>query len=113
MGVTVAESWDIESDPDIHYLKCWGGDLLDMDPETHFDGPRAASPTSRKSRDLAALKQLRTWLDNPVDPWTTTVSRQQVDTSDYFIEVSNRRRQEVVSWHEASNKASKGNEAPA
>ncbi|KAK3358096.1 kinase-like domain-containing protein [Lasiosphaeria hispida] len=77
-------------------FSCWGGDPLDMDPETHFDGPRTASPTSRKPRDLAALKQLRTWLDNPVDPWTTTVSRQQADTADYFAEVGNRRMQEAV-----------------
>ncbi|KAK3342128.1 hypothetical protein B0T25DRAFT_586173 [Lasiosphaeria hispida] len=28
------------------------------------------------TQDLAALTQLRTWLDNPVDPWTTTFSRQ-------------------------------------
>ncbi|KAK0732128.1 hypothetical protein B0H67DRAFT_655404 [Lasiosphaeris hirsuta] len=77
-------------------FSCWGGDPLDMNPETHFDGPRTASHTSGKSRDLAALKQLGTWLDNPIDPWTTTISRQQADTADYFVEVGNRRRQEAV-----------------
>ncbi|KAK3358799.1 kinase-like domain-containing protein [Lasiosphaeria hispida] len=94
-------------------FSCWGGDPLDMDPETYYDGPRTASPTSRKSRDLAALKQLRIWLDNPIDPWTTTISRQRVDASEYFVEVSNRRNQEAVARHKASIKAAKDNETAA
>jgi hypothetical protein len=61
-----------------------------MDPETHFDGP-GGNPTSRKSRDLASLHHLRTWLDNPVAE--TTFQRHMRESATRFNEVANERRQ--------------------
>lgn len=46
----------------------WGDDPLDLDEKTEFNGPYGG-PTCRKSRDLAALNKLRTWIDNPVHLW--------------------------------------------
>ena len=45
-------------------FSCWGRDPLDLDPETRYNGSLAGLPTSRRSRDLAALERLRTWLDD-------------------------------------------------
>ncbi|KAK3338615.1 kinase-like domain-containing protein [Lasiosphaeria hispida] len=92
---------------------CWGGDPLDMDPETYYDGPRMGSPTSRKSRDLAALKQLHAWLDNPVDPWDTTIARQQVEMAACFVEVGNKRSRAAAARREASSRAAEHDEAAA
>ncbi|KAK4445811.1 kinase-like domain-containing protein [Podospora aff. communis PSN243] len=59
-------------------FSCWGKDPLDLDPETHYYGPLAGLPTSRRSRDLAALERLRTWLDDY--DFTTDNVQDQVDT---------------------------------
>ncbi|KAK3342057.1 hypothetical protein B0T25DRAFT_574367 [Lasiosphaeria hispida] len=72
-------------------FECWGEDPLDMEPETHFVGPLAAGPTSRKSRDIASLNYLRTWIDNP------------------DIETASRRRRNKAS----RTKAAEGNETAA
>ncbi|KAK3356483.1 kinase-like domain-containing protein [Lasiosphaeria hispida] len=89
-------------------FECWGGDPLDMDPETHYDGP-GGSPTSRKSRDLASLHHLRTWLDNPV--LETTIQRQQIETASHFVQVANERMRAAAARVEASrNKAAKESE---
>jgi len=61
-----------------------------MDPETHFIGPLAGCATSRKSRDLAALERLRTWIDNP--EFTHHDRCRDAD----FVEVGNRRIQEAA-----------------
>jgi len=58
-----------------------------MDPETHCDAEGHA--TSRKSRDLASIHHLRTWLDNPV--LETAIKRQQNETARLFFQVSNER----------------------
>ncbi|KAK4111498.1 hypothetical protein N656DRAFT_829818 [Canariomyces notabilis] len=42
----------------------FGEDPLDLDEKTLYDGP-SGDPTSRKSRDLASLKRLAVWLDDP------------------------------------------------
>ncbi|KAK4234816.1 hypothetical protein C8A03DRAFT_37371 [Achaetomium macrosporum] len=89
---------------------CWGGDPLDMDPETYYDGPRMACPTSRKSRDLASLKQLRTWLDNPVYSWDTTAARRLAEMAEHFVKVGNRLREAAAARREASDKAAEQNE---
>ncbi|KAK0745717.1 kinase-like domain-containing protein [Schizothecium vesticola] len=68
-------------------FECWGGDPLDMDPETHCDAE--GHTTSRKSRDLASIHHLRTWLDNPV--LETAIKRQQNETARLFFQVSNGR----------------------
>ncbi|KAK3363816.1 kinase-like domain-containing protein, partial [Lasiosphaeria hispida] len=44
----------------------WGEDPPDMEMEA---ADIAWTPVSTRSRDLAALNKLRTWLDNPVHPW--------------------------------------------
>ncbi|KAK3369875.1 hypothetical protein B0H63DRAFT_454108 [Podospora didyma] len=44
----------------------WGEDPLDLNQKTLLDGP-GGLPTSRKSRDLATLKRLAVWIDDPVD----------------------------------------------
>ncbi|KAK0642949.1 kinase-like domain-containing protein [Cercophora newfieldiana] len=44
----------------------WGEDPADVEREA---AGIAEHPVSTKSRDLAALNKLRTWLDNPVHPW--------------------------------------------
>ncbi|KAK3386791.1 hypothetical protein B0H63DRAFT_508734 [Podospora didyma] len=69
-------------------LSCWSNDLLDMNPETFYNGPLTGSATSRKSRDLAALERLRTWLDNP----DVTHHHRLQDAE--FAEVGSRRMQE-------------------
>jgi alpha-ketoglutarate-dependent taurine dioxygenase len=61
-----------------------------MDPETHYNGPLTGCATSRKSRDLAALERLRTWLDNP-----EFTHRNRFQDAD-FVEVGNRRMQEAA-----------------
>ncbi|KAK0718023.1 kinase-like domain-containing protein [Lasiosphaeria miniovina] len=48
-----------------HYT-IWGEDSLDLDVKTLFDG-LDGNPTSRRSRDLACLKRLAAWIDDPVD----------------------------------------------
>jgi hypothetical protein len=73
-----------------------------MDAETYFDGRLTFSPTSRRSRDLASLKQLRKWLDNPVFSWDTSVCRRMDETGDDFAEAANRLR---AARREAINKA--------
>ncbi len=80
---------------------------MDMDPETYWDGPEMAGPTSRKSRDLAALKQLGTWLDNPVNPSETTIVRRRDEMFDHFIEVRNKRSGAIRAQLEASVKRAK------
>ncbi|KAK0658071.1 kinase-like domain-containing protein [Cercophora newfieldiana] len=59
-------------------FSCWGRDPLDLDPETYCNGPLAGLPTSRRSRDLAALERLRTWLDDY--DFTTDNVQDRVDT---------------------------------
>jgi len=71
-------------------LSCWGNDPLDMDPETFFNGPLTGSAMPRKSRDLAALERLRTWLDNP----DFTPHHQLQDA--HFAEMGSRRMQEAA-----------------
>ncbi|KAK0617074.1 hypothetical protein B0T14DRAFT_568621 [Immersiella caudata] len=46
----------------------WGEDPPDLEMEA-ADLASFRPPVSTKSRDLAALNKLRTWLDNPVHPW--------------------------------------------
>ena len=55
-------------------LSIWGEDPLDLDPKTLWDGEHG-NPTSRKSRDLASLAKLRTWLDAPVAPKYSVFAR--------------------------------------
>jgi len=45
----------------------WGEDPPDMEMEA---AGLADLPISTRSRDLAALNKLRTWLDNPIHPWS-------------------------------------------
>ncbi|KAK3352475.1 kinase-like domain-containing protein [Lasiosphaeria hispida] len=89
--IDLGSAWP-EGEEIIHcpVLSCWGNDPLDMDPETFFNGPLTGSATSRKSRDLAALERLRTWLDNP--DFTYHHRLQDAD----FAEVGNRRMQEAA-----------------
>jgi len=70
-----------------------------MDPETHFVGPLAACPMSRKSRDIASLNHLRTWIDNPVVE--TTGRRRRNETASHFIEVANKLRRAAKARQEA------------
>ncbi|KAK3349182.1 kinase-like domain-containing protein [Lasiosphaeria hispida] len=78
-------------------FSCWGKDPLDMDPETYFVGPLIGYAVSRKSRDLAALERLHTWLDNPdLGPEHC----RQLDPD--FVEVGNRRMKEVEARREAA-----------
>ena len=79
-----------------------------MDPQTHFDGPRMACPTSRRSRDLAALRELRRWLDHPVFPWDTTISRRQLETAQHFCDVTNRLGAEAACRNAAKGAVSVG-----
>ncbi|KAK3372077.1 hypothetical protein B0H63DRAFT_513585 [Podospora didyma] len=64
---------------------CWGDDPLDMEPETYFISPSAACPTPRKSRDIASLNHLRTWIDNPVSETAGFLRR--IETVSHFAEV--------------------------
>jgi len=80
-------------------FECWGDDPLDMDPETHFVGP-SGGPVSRKSRDMAALNHLRTWIDNPIEE--TTGRRRRNEMAVHFVEVGNRLKREAAARQEAA-----------
>ncbi|KAK3358006.1 hypothetical protein B0T25DRAFT_605396 [Lasiosphaeria hispida] len=96
--IDLGSAWP-EGEEMIHcpVFSCWGNDPLDMDPETFFDGPLTGSATSRKSRDLAALERLRTWLDDP------DFTHHHPLQNDNFAEVGARRIQEAAARRMASS----------
>ncbi|KAK4445384.1 hypothetical protein QBC34DRAFT_164978 [Podospora aff. communis PSN243] len=83
-------------------VELWGDDPLDMDPETIFVGPKGGM-VSRKSRDVAALNQLRTWVDHPVAELTEG-QRKRLEMLKQWIQVGQRRHKEAVA-REAALKA--------
>jgi len=74
-----------------------------MDPETYYVGPENGLPVSRRSRDIAALNHLRTWIDNPVVE--TSGRRRRAELAHYFVELANRRCEEA-----AARRVAMGNE---
>jgi len=87
-----------------------GDDPEDMDPETHFVGPLTAAPISRRSRDIASLNHLRTWVDDPVRE--TEGRRRRHETAEHFVNVANRLMQEARE-RAISTKTAKGNKKAA
>jgi len=81
-----------------------------MDPETHFVGPLTAAPISRRSRDIASLNHLRTWVDDPVRE--TEGRRRRHETAEHFVNVANRLMQEARE-RAISTKTAKGNKKAA
>jgi hypothetical protein len=83
-----------------------------MEPETYFVGPLTASPTSRKSRDIASLNHLRTWIENPVIE--TAGRRRRNETASHFVNVGNELRQAAIARQKANRtKAAEDNETAA
>lgn len=81
-----------------------------MDPETYYVGSESGLPVSRRSRDIAALNHLRTWIDNPVVE--TTGRRRRDELAHHFIEFGNMRLKEAAARRVAmQNEAVKDFEA--
>ncbi len=63
----------------------WGSDPLDLDEKTFKIGT-CGSPISRKSRDLASLDRLHTWLDNPVGEQGKPLRSGQIEPETSIVE---------------------------
>ncbi|KAK3379698.1 hypothetical protein B0T24DRAFT_695654 [Lasiosphaeria ovina] len=89
-----------------------GEEMLANVPYTYFVGPLTASPMSRKSRDIASLNHLRTWIENPVIE--TAGRRRRNETASHFFKVGSELHQAATARQKAIRaKAAEGNETAA